>query len=353
VGSMPQMPRVGPDAKLRQSHQMALVWLALFVALNTVVALAGPKLAAFLPKRPWFADVTGQMVLVTDGFEQQFARNSVSLPRRQGERRVVLCGDSRVANPAFTEALRAALRRRDPRTELYSIAWWGMQLSSEVPLIHRALDEQPDLLVWEVHPAQAEDPYPMFPSVWDPAQIVYGRGPLRALANCAHADRYSARLMVADLKCALLPCWRYRPTAQALVREFVPIELSSPAGDRAPHKPFARHETLQSPELAVRALEPVAAMARDRDIAFCVVLLTGYHSADGSGLYQREALEAYASRLREWASRRGVAIIDPNAAIPVDAYGDDWGHFRPAAFGEVAEVIGEQLLPVASEGWDQ
>lgn len=330
---------------------MALVWLALFVALNAVMALAGPQLVASVPRHPCFADVTGQMVLVTDGFEQHFSRNSLSLPRREGERRVVLCGDSRVANPAFTEALRAALRRRDPRTDLYSIAWWGMQLSSEVPLIRRALDEQPDLLVWEVHPAQAEDPYPVLPSVWDPAQIVYGRGPLGALANYAHADRYSARLMVADTKCALLPCWRYRPTVQALVRERVPTGPSSPGGDRAPPRPFTRHETLQSPELAVRVLEPVAAMARDRGIAFCVVLLTGYRSADGSGLYQPDAVEAYASRLREWASRRGVAIIDPNAAIPADAYGDDWGHFRPAAFGEVAEVIGEQLSPMTSGGW--
>lgn len=350
--------------------------LALFVACNLLFALVDPLPAlgrlsvynALVPGRerlPYGDDPAKAYNLSLYDLNAMFASHVLSAGTKpKDEFRLLLVGDSSVwgwllKNEDTLAGLinRMNLKHGDGRAvRAYNVGYPIMSLTKDLLLLSRAIEHQPDLIVWlvtlESFPADQQLAHPIVQNNAAAMRALIGQYGLRSDPNDPRfvdpswLDRtiVGRRRAIADwLRLQLYgPLWGATRVDQYLPADFEPAQRDLEAdalfkGMRPP--------TLHKQSLAFDVLDAGMKMATDAGVRLVIVnepiLISQGQNSDVryNFFYPRWAYDQYRRLLREHAEQNGWLLLDAWDWVPQQEFTNSAVHLSPRGSALLAERI--------------
>lgn len=352
----------------------------LFLAVNLLFALTEPLPVlggvtlynSLFPGRPRlpYSDVPDKAYsLSLFNLNAMFAAHEVAAPKPADEFRVIVIGDSSVwgfrlanADTLTANLNRAALKAPDGRTvRTYNLGYPIMSLMKDLLILDRAMNYQPDLIVWpltlESFPYDKQlappllqnnlqltqslitdnnlslnihDPGFVQLSFWDKTLV----GQRRALADLVRFQFYGV-------------LW-----AATGIDQNIPTEFTERANDLEADVSFHNLQppTLREEDLAFEILQAGVRRAGAVPVLF---LNEPMFVADGQNsnvrynfFYPRWAYDQFRPTLAEQAAQNGWHYVDLWDAVPNTEFTDSAVHLTPAGSALLAEKIGPVILEI-------
>lgn len=352
--------------------RIVLMALGLFAAANLIFAALDPmpqlaRLSAYnalVPGRerlPFGNDITQSCNLIVNNLDAMFASHEIAAGAKPAnEYRVVLIGDSSVWGVLLqTEQTLAAqlnmlgLSKAGKNVRVFNLGYPDFSLAKDALILNRALNYQPDLIVWLVTlnalpagrqmdhalaQANAAELKPLLPalSITPAAQTFLDKtivGQRRALADLA-------RLQLCG------PFWAATHQDQVIRAEYERWSVDLEADDSfGPLKPPA----LADGALAFDVLDAGAKLAQSKGASLLIVNEPMAQSAGKNSdlrynaFYPRWAYDQYRAQLAASAQARGWNYLDLWNVIPSNEFTNSPVHLTPAGSHMLAQRLGEVI----------
>lgn len=326
------------------SRSLAVRWFVLFGLANALLAVAGPALVGHLPKQRSPHTFRGFGDQFSYNFDSIFLSHALSRPPAPGEQRLVVVGNSVLAQPAFRAELQAALAARARDDEVYSVAWPGLTVSGQAAFAVRAASCSPALVLWAISPIDCRVSRPLVPCASPVLGVSYAPRLGTAVHNLRRITLENCRDLWLNLLGAALPYARYRGVLSewAPPRPVLPRSRSAavaPATQARPPGVVRYPARLYSPDTAAAALSEALPSLRSAGSELVVVVMPHCHvdAYYGPGAYDR-----FVNALRTWTEAHDVAFVDLSGVAPTSAFVDHV-HLAPSAYRSVCGALADRL----------
>jgi hypothetical protein len=381
-------PRDGinvPSIDLRFVRNVILKALALFLVANLLFGLSDPspllgRVSAYnhlFPGRqrlPYSDDPQHAYNLSLYNLEAMFASHELAAgPKPPGEYRVFLIGDSSTwgfllpSDQTLAAFLNAAgYTLSDGRqVRVYNLGYPVMSLTKDLLILSRAMQYDPDLIVWPVTLESFPYDNQLFPPL-----LQHNRGPVRDLITRYHLnlnpddprlvrpsfwDRtiIGERRDLADLVRLQLygGMWAATGIDQYIPENYTPRQEDLSA-DLAFHNLQPPH--LSTSDLAFDALKAGVKMAGDTPILIInepMFVSQGKNSDIRYNFYYpRWAYDDYRRLLAEQSSANGWHTLDLWDSVDNTEFTNSAVHLTPKGTAQLAERVGQAVLQIAGSG---
>jgi len=363
----------------RAAVRIVLKALSAFIVLNLAFALLVPVPAlgrvsvynTLVPGRERlpYGDVPAKAYnLSLYDLNAMFSSHVVSHPKAPGEYRVVLIGDSSTwgwfLRPGDTLAglINAQrLRTKDGRqVRVYNLGYPIMSLTKDVLMLSRALQYQPDLIVWpmtlESFPAAKQLSHPIVQNNAAEVRALITRYQLRIDPNdpAFFSPTFLDRTLIGQRRALAdwLRLQAYGPLWGATgVDQYYPDTYEPAARDLEADPTFAglHPPALAKDSLALDVLASGIKMARDRRVPLLVInepiLVSQGKNSDVryDFFYPRWAYDQYRTLLRDHVPTgvAGVQYLDVWDAVPEREFTNSAVHLSPAG----ARIFADKVSP--------
>ncbi len=311
--------------------------------------------------------------------DQMLASHQIARPKAPGEYRVVMVGDSAVwgylLKPTETQA--ACLDRlglvlpSGRRVRVYNLGYPKLTALKDVLILRRALDYQPDLILWPITLASLYPADQLQPSAFPMTTANYGQvrelvehyhfnlpdwpipaptwqdqtffGQRRDLANWLRYQLYGLAWMATGVDHATPYFVPPHPTV------FAP-------GDENIYSPNIMHvatpKQITESDISLDIVKAGIGIAQAKNVPVLLINEPIYRSSTSdvrwNTYYPKWAYDTYRETLHRVAAREGWHYLDMWDAAPNDQFTDTDFHLTPAANCAYAEKLREPLLALAT-----
>jgi hypothetical protein len=364
----------------RSVLRIAVKILALFVVLNALFALTNPlpvigRISIYntlVPGRarlPYGDDPSKAYSLSLYNLDAMFASHELSKGAKPADEfRVLLLGDSStwgwlLDNADTTAGLINAmnLKTEDGRTvRAYNVGYPIMSLTKDLLMLSRAIQYQPDLIVWlvtlESFPADKQLTHPIVQNNAEAVRKLITNYQLRSdpddpsFVNPTLLDRtiVGQRRAIADwLRLQLYgPLWGATGIDQYIPAQFEPAQrdLEDDETFKDMQPPMLRKDAL-----AFDVLNAGAKMAADAGVPTLIVnepiLISQGQNSDirYNFFYPRWAYDQYRDLLREHTARASLPYLDLWDLVPQEEFTNSAVHLTPKGSQMLADKLAEAM----------